>query len=139
MPKLFFLMCFLNAKTCPHGVFTFFMVITKESNLVVVKTYGATSFNIFPPLQRLLVNHKCGLTALCCKSHLIFTLSLHWSLFSTYFYQNFVHSALHPWWTKLKLPISITPPTFHTWSTFKLSEPMFILNANPKKTILALS
>jgi hypothetical protein len=51
------------------------MVITKESDLVVVKTYGATSFNIFPPLQRLLVNHKCGLMALRCKSHLIFTLS----------------------------------------------------------------
>ncbi len=125
-------MCFLIAKTCPHGVFTFFMVITKESNLVVVKTCGATSFNIFPPLQKLLVNHICGIIALHYKSHLIFTLSFALVTIFNIFLSKFC-SQLHQWWTKLKFPISITPPTLHTWSTFKFAKPMFILRCQPKK------
>jgi hypothetical protein len=96
MPELLFLMCFFIVKTCPHGVFTFFLVITEESNLVVVKTYGTTNFNIFPPLQKLLVNQKCGLIALCCKSPSFSHYPLHLSLFSTYFIKilftmHFIH------------------------------------------------
>jgi len=68
-------MYFPITKTCLDGVFKFSMVVEKVLNSSVVKTYGATSFSIFPSLRRFVIDHKCSLIPLCCKSHLTFTLS----------------------------------------------------------------
>jgi len=60
--------------TWRDGVFKFSMTKAKVLNLVIVKTYGATGFNIFPPFLRLAINHRCGLMPPHCKSRYTFTM-----------------------------------------------------------------
>jgi len=79
--------------TWPNGVFKFSMIKAKVLNLVVVKTYGATNFNIFPPLLRLAINHICGLMPLHYKSHRTFTESFSPIIFLKIYLQSFVHNA----------------------------------------------
>lgn len=89
-----FLMYFPIIETCLDGVFKFSMVVEKVSNSTVVKTYGGIGFNIFLSFWGFVVNHKCNLIPLCCKSCLTFTLRFSPITIFKIFFVNFCSQCI---------------------------------------------